>query len=129
MVAGKFEGTFIGAVNSRFGQSGRHFHGALPASAPGLNQAALQARVLGVKPQAHDVNRLADEGDRDFDASEVVQALGFGGCGCALLAANFVMVGKCPQFDAIGFGAGGQGFGGQSAVGDDRVAVEVGVKD
>ena len=46
-----------------------------------------------------------------------------------LLAADFVMVRQCPQLHAVGLGALGQGFRGQGAVRDDRVAVQVCVEN
>ena len=45
----------------------------------------------------------------------------------ALLAADLVVVGQRPQLDAVGRGACGEGFGFERAVGDGRVAVQVGI--
>ena len=82
---------------------------------------------MRVKAQAHDVHRLVGEGDRNFGASQVRQALRTG-CGpSAVLPAYFVVVGQRPQFHTVGLGAFSQGFGGEGAVGDDGVAVQVGV--
>ena len=47
----------------------------------------------------------------------------------AVLAADLVVVGQGPEFDTVGRGALGERFGRQGAVGDDGVAVEIGVED
>jgi hypothetical protein len=65
----------------------------------------------------------------DFGASEVMDTLRFGRCGCAVLAADFVVVSQCPQLNAIDFGAFGKGFGGEGAVGHYAVAVQIGVQN
>ena len=39
-----------------------------------------------------------------------------GRCGCPMLAADFIMVGQSPEFDAIGFGTFRQGLRGQGAI-------------
>ena len=82
---------------------------------------------MRVETQAHNVHRLVGKGDRNFSACEVGQALRTGRGQGAFLASHFVVVGQCPQFHAVGFGAFGQGFGGEGAVRDDGVAVQVGV--
>ena len=48
--------------------------------------------------------------------------------GGTVLAADFVVVGQCPQLDAVGLGARGQLLGCQGAVGDDGMAMQVGVE-
>ena len=60
---------------------------------------------------------------------QVAHAAGFGSGSGACLAADFIVVGQGPEFDAIVFGPLGQGFGCQGAVGDHGVAVQVGVED
>ena len=45
----------------------------------------------------------------------------------ALLAADLVVIGQRPQLDAVGRGARGDRFGFERAVGNGRVAVQVGV--
>ncbi len=86
------------------------------------------AGVGVVKTQADDVHRFAREGDRNLGAGEVragpVLAGGSHGAG---LSAHFIVVGQCPEFNAVVFGALGQHFGGERAVGDVGVAVEIGV--
>ena len=77
---------------------------------------ALQGGVVGVKAEADDVHCLADKGHRDFDASQVVQPDSLGGCGSAVLAAGFVVIGQGPQLHALRFGAFSKGFRGQGAV-------------
>jgi hypothetical protein len=61
-----------------------------------LAQPGLEALVERVETQAHDVDRLADETDRDFGAGEVGHAARPGSVGCTGLPADFVMVGQCP---------------------------------
>ena len=84
--------------------------------------------VVGVEAQADDVHRLAGEGDRDLGAGEVLHAVRARGRGGAVLAADLVVVGQRPQFDAVGGGARGQLFGRQGAVGHHGVAMQVGVQ-
>jgi hypothetical protein len=67
--------------------------------------------------------------DGDFGACEVMQALRLSRCGCAVLAADFVVVSQCPQFNAIDFGALGKGFGGEGTVRHYAVAVQIGVQN
>ena len=83
----------------------------MATAAPGLDQPELQRRVFWVKAQAHDVNRLVNEGDRNLNPGQVMQAHGARGGGGTLLAANFVMVGQSPQLDAVGLGPGRQCLG------------------
>ena len=126
-VAHKFQGAFKSSLDADFGQAIRHFHGPLGAPTAGLAQPLHQFRVVRVKPQADDVDGLANEGDRNLGARQVLHALGFGRGGGAVLAAHFVVVGQRPQFHTVGFGALGQGFRGQGAIRYNGVAVEVGV--
>jgi hypothetical protein len=75
------------------------------------------------------VHRLAGEGDRDLGAGEVLHAVRVGRGGGAVLAADFVVVGQRPQFDAVGGGTRRQVLRRQRAVGNHGVAVQVGVED
>lgn len=86
------------------------------ASASGLCQAGLECGVVRVKAEADDVHGLPDKGNRDLDSGEVVQAQVLCGCSCALLPADFVVIGQGPQLNALGLGPCGQGFRGQGAV-------------
>ena len=52
----------------------------------------------------------------------------FGGCQRTGLATNFIVVSQRPQFHTIGFGTGRQVFGGQGAIRDNGVAMQVGVQ-
>ena len=105
------------------------FLGALAAAAPRGRQALRELGVVGVKPQAHNVDGGACKGDRNFGAREVSHALRVGCGGGAVLAADLIMVCQRPQFDTVGLGAFGQGFGGQGSIGHHRVAVEVGIEN
>ena len=60
-----------------------------------------------VKTQANDVHSLTGKGDRDLSACEVLHALCFSGGKRACLTTDFIVVGQRPEFDAVGFGAGG----------------------
>jgi hypothetical protein len=74
------------------------------------------------------VHRDAGEAHGNFGAGEVGQAGGTGRIAGALLAAELVVIGQGPQLDAVGLGPRRQRFGCQRAVGDQRMAVQVGVQ-
>ena len=118
---------FVGARDADLRQPFGHLARALAAAAARGRQAGIQGLVVGVEAQAHDVHGDAGEGDRDLGAGQVVHAQRQRRVACALLAAEFIVVGQRPQFHAVGMGALGQRFGGEGAVGDVAVAVEVGV--
>ena len=92
-------------------------------------QALRQSGIVSVKAQADDVNGFTGKGDRNLGAGEVRHALCLGGCHRTVLAANFIVVSQRPQFDAIGFGTLSQDFRRQGAVGDDGMAMQVGVEN
>ena len=75
------------------------------------------------------MNGLASKGDRNFGTRQVVQALRLGRRRRTAQAANFVVVCQRPQLDAVGLGACRQRLGGQGAVRDNRMAVQVGVEN
>ena len=75
------------------------------------------------------MHRRVGEGDRDLDAGEIRQAGGVRRGARALLAAELVVVGERPELDAVGLGARGERLGLERAVGDGRMAVQVGVHD
>ena len=91
-------------------------------------QAARQLRVIGVEPQAHDMYRGIDKGDRDLHAREVVHAQCLGRRRGTVLAADLVVIGQRPQLHAVAMGARGQCLGRERAVGDDGMAMQVGVE-
>ena len=62
MVAGKFQRTFVGAVDADFLQPRRHGARALAAPAARLAQAHLQCLVFRIKAQPHNVDGLFNEG-------------------------------------------------------------------
>ena len=74
------------------------------------------------------MHAAAREADGDFRACQIVQASGLGRCCCAVLPADFIMVGQRPQFHTSLGGTLRQLLGGQCAVGHDRVAVQIGVE-
>ena len=99
------------------------------AATPGKGQTRPQGGVVGVKAEADDVYGLPDKGDRDLDASQVVQTDGVGGCCGAVLSAHLVVVGQGPQLHTLRFGAFCQGFRGEGAVRNHRMAVQVSVEN
>ena len=101
----------------------------LPAPAARLRQTCFELRVVRVKPQADDVNGMTGKGDGNLGAGEVLQTLRFSGSGGTVLAADLVVVSQCPQLHAIGARALSQCLGGEGAIGNDRVAMEIGVED
>jgi len=76
-----------------------------------------------VKTQTHNVDSFAGKSDGDFDAGEVLHALGFGCSHGAFLAANFVVIGEGPQLHAVGFGARSQGLWRERAIRDHGMAM------
>ena len=107
-----FKGTLDTDTLQVFG----HVQGPLSAPAAGLLQACGQRRVVRVKAQSDDVHGLVQKSHRNFDAGQVAHAASLG-CGCcARLAADFVVVGQCPEFHAIGAGTLGKFFGGEGSV-------------
>ena len=72
---------------------------------------------------------VVGKSDGNFGAREVGHALCAGSGQSAVLATHFVVVGQGPEFDPIGFGAFGQDFGGEGAVRDNGMAVQVSVHD
>ena len=119
---------FIGARDAHRCQLCGHFPRTGDAAIAGLGQALAQGRVVRVEAQAHDVHGDPGEGDRDFRPRQVGHAHRMGGGDGPVLAADFVMVGECPEFHPIGSGAGRQFLGCEGAIGDDGMAVEVGVE-
>ena len=101
---------------------------ALAAPVARGGQAARQLRVIGVEPQAHDMYRGIDKGDRDLHAREVVHAQCLGRRRGTVLAADLVVIGQRPQLHAVAMGARGQCLGRERAVGDDGMAMQVGVE-
>ena len=73
------------------------------------------------------MNGFIEEGDGDFCTREVLHAAGFGCSRCAGLPANFIVVGQCPQFHAIGAGAFSQSLGREGTVRNRGMAVEISV--
>jgi hypothetical protein len=55
--------------------------------------------------------------------------MGMGSGRCAQLAADFVMVGQGPEFDAVDSRPAGQLFQGQGPIGHDGVAVKIGIEN
>ncbi|MDT4863942.1 hypothetical protein FQZ97_986770 [compost metagenome] len=80
-----------------------------------------------VHAQADDVHRDAEEGHRDLDACEVIHAHLTRSRHGTILSPEFIVVGQGPQLHAVGLGALRQRLGREGAVGDDGVAVQVGV--
>ena len=119
---------FVGPGNARFFQQTPHFSGARAAAIAGVVQALCQFCVVGIKAQAHDMHAAACVADGNFSACHIVQTCSLGCCGCAVLAADFIVIGQRPQLHPSRSGTLGQLLGRQSAVGDDRVAVEIGVQ-
>ena len=123
VVACIFEGAFEGPVNANFGQTVRHFFGALSPAATRVAQALHQVCVGVVKAQTHNVDCFARKGNRNFNACKVLHVQGFGRSDGAFLAANFVMVGEGPKLHPIGFGARSQSLGRERAIGHHGVAM------
>jgi hypothetical protein len=86
-----------------------------------------QRLVVGIKAQPDDVHRGACKRNRNLGAGQIGQAQCKGGITRALLAADFIVIGQCPQLDTIGLGPSGQSLGLQRAVGHARMTVQVGV--
>ena len=120
---------FEGARDAHPGQRIGHRLRPHAAAATYLGQAGAQRFVVGIEAEAEDMHGLAGEGDRDFGAGEVLHAQAQRGVARALLAAGFVMVGQRPEFNPAGVGALGQGFGGQGAVGNVGVRMQIGVEE
>lgn len=82
----------------------------------------------GIDAQAHDMDGLAGEGDRDLDARHEGQAMGAGDKLRGRDAAKFVVIGQREQLDAVGDRAQHQRFGLEPAVRDGGMAVQVDVE-
>ena len=121
------QGTLVGAGDAYGGELLGHVAGALVAPAARGGQALDQLRIARVKPQADDVHRGVGKRDGNLHAAHVGHAERLGRRERAGLPTHFVVVGQGPQVHTIGVGAGGQQFGREGAVGDDGVAVQVGV--
>ena len=89
----------------------------------------LQSGIVGIKAQPDDMYRGAGKRDRNFGAGQIGHGVRVCCRRCAVLAADFVVVGQGPQLHAIALGAGGEVFGGEGAVRDNRMAMEVGVQE
>ncbi|MCY1374872.1 hypothetical protein D9M69_622430 [compost metagenome] len=74
------------------------------------------------------MNGGAGEGDRHLGAGDVAQPQRLGGRQRAGLATDLVVVGQRPEFHPVGLGALRERLGREGAVGDDGMAVEVGVE-
>ena len=122
------QGALKGSCNADLGQSFGHFHGPLFSPAAGVAQTLQQGGIAGIKTQAHDMHRLANEGDGNFHAGQIAHAQRLSRRQGTRLAANLVVVGQCPELHAVGLGTLGECFGCEGAIGDHRVAREVGVE-
>jgi hypothetical protein len=128
-IAGVFERAFVGSLDAHLGQLSGHFLGPDVAPAACLHEAAQHFGIVRIEAQADDVNGFVGESDLDFGPGEVLDAMGLGRRGRAVLAADFIMVGQRPQLDPIRGGAGSQLFRCERAIGYDGVAVKVGIED
>ena len=102
---------------------------AVVATATGGAQAFLHAGVLRVKTQTHNVYRATSKRYRYFGAMQIAHAQCLGGGAGTRLSANFVMVGERPQLHPVGVRTFGQRLRRERTVGDDRVAMQIGVED
>jgi hypothetical protein len=127
-VADILQRAFVGTLDAHLRQPRGHVARALLAATARARQALAQFGVLLIETQADDVHRFAGEADRDFGAGEVGHAVRMRRGAGALLAADLVVIGQRPQFDAVGRGARGEGLGLERAVGNRRVAVQVGIR-
>ena len=88
----KLQCTFKSALDAHFCQACGHLHGPFGPSSACLAQTLHQFGVIGIKPQAYDVNGVAYESDGDLRARQVLHAQ----CFCCrrrpALAAYFVVV-------------------------------------
>ena len=126
-VADVLECALEGTADAHLRQARGHVVRALLTAASRARQSLAQRGVVGIEAQAEDVHGLAGKGDRNLGAGQVGHAQRVGGDACAVLAPDFVVVGQRPQLHAVGRGARGDRLGLQRAVGDGRVAVQVGV--
>ena len=127
-VAGVLERAVEGAAQAHLGQTVGHLAGALATAAARGGQPVAQLGIVGVEAQADDMHGDAGKADRDLAAAQVVQPQRTRRGGCAHLTVDLVMIGQCPQLHPIAVRALGQFFGMQGAVGDDGMAMQVGVE-
>ena len=119
----------VGAGNADLGELLGHLSRAGFAPAARRREPLDERSIVAVDAEADDVDRGAEEGDRDLDAAQVGQSGGAGGAARAPLAADLVVVGQRPELDAVRLGARRERFGLERAVGNGGMAVQVGVHD
>ena len=124
-VADKLQRAFVGPPDADFCQPSSHVHGALLAAAARGVQSVHHGGMGSVKAKADNVHRLAGKGHGHLGTRQKSNSIGFGGSSSALNAADFVVVGQCPQLYPVGAGARRERLGAKGAVGHNGVAVQV----
>ena len=87
--------------------------------------------IVGLAPGMHGANRTGRPFTGDYAGIllyETLHAFGFGCSDGPFLAANFVVIGKCPKLHAVGFGSRCQCFWRERAIRDHGVAMKIGVE-
>ena len=128
-VADVLERALVGAVDADLVELRRHAHGARIAAAAHMGEAVDQRLEGRIEAEGDDMHRLVvAPGHRNLRAVEELHAQGVGLGARLNQPADLVVVGQRQQFDAVAMGATHHGGRREQAVGNGRMAVEIGVQ-